>query len=89
MTAIRYTLLSDGSSDRMLMPIIDWLLYVHCPAQSIEPNWADLARLRLPPKTLPERVVAALDLYPCDILFVHRDAEKESFEVRFLQISLR
>lgn len=88
MSTLRYTLLSDGSSDRMLMPVIDWLLYQHCSNLSIESNWADLARLPLPPKTLPDRVVTALDLYPCDILFIHRDAERESFEARFQQIAV-
>lgn len=87
MSTIRYTLLSDGSSDRMLMPVIDWLLYKYCSDLSVESNWADLARLPLPPKTLPDRIVAALDLYPCDIFFIHRDAEKESLETRLQQIA--
>lgn len=75
MRELRYTLVSDGSSDRALLPILSWLLAEHrifCPIQA---EWADLRRLRNPPKTLASRIVWSLDLYPCDMLFVHRDAE--------------
>ena len=69
------------------MPILDWLLYQHCPEQSVESAWADLAKLPRPPRTLPDKIMTALDLHPCDILFIHRDAEKEAFEVRFREIT--
>lgn len=86
MKRLRYTLLSDGSSDRMLMPILDWLLCQHCPEHAVESDWADLGRLPQPPKTLSERIRVTLDLYPCDLLFIHRDAEKESYETRHTEI---
>jgi hypothetical protein len=86
MKTIRYTLLSDGSSDRMLMPILDWLLYQHCPEHAVESNWADLGRLPQPPKTLQEKIRVTLDLYDFDILFIHRGAEKEPYETRYTQI---
>lgn len=70
MKSIRYTLLSDGSSDRMLMPILDWLLCQHCPEYALESDWADLSRLPQPPKTLPDRIKDTLELYPCDLLFI-------------------
>lgn len=60
----------------MLMPALDWLLKLHCPSHAIEPQWADLCRLPRPPKKLSDRVKLALDLYECDLLFIHRDAEK-------------
>jgi hypothetical protein len=86
MKSIRYTLLSDGSSDRMLMPILDWLLHQHCPDHALDSNWADLGRLRQPPRSLPDKIKITLEFYPCDILFIHRDAEKESYETRYTQI---
>ncbi len=87
MKIIRYTLLSDGSSDRMLMPILDWLLRQHSPEHAVQSEWADLGRLPQPPKMLPERIKKALELYsPCDLLFIHRDAEKECYETRYAQI---
>lgn len=43
---------------------------------SFQPQWADLRGLRRPPRSLGERIAVALDLYPCELLFVHRDAER-------------
>ena len=86
MKEIRYTLITDGSSDRALMPILTWLLIelgVNIPIQS---TWADFRRLHNPPKKLEDRIHKAIALYPCDLLFVHRDAEKESRQKRVLEI---
>lgn len=87
MNRIRYTLLSDGSSDRMLMPILEWLLRRCCPNYALEPEWADLGRLRSPPKTMCERIIKTLELYDTDLLFIHRDVEGQTFELRREQIS--
>ncbi|MFA7061191.1 MAG: hypothetical protein WC156_10260 [Pedobacter sp.] len=87
MSTIRYTLLCDGSSDRMLLPILDWLLYQHSTEHAVESAWADLGRLQQPPKTLPDKIIKTLDLYPCDILFIHRDAEKEPYATRYSEIT--
>lgn len=86
MKTIRYTLLSDGSSDRMLMPILDWLLCQHCPEYAMESVWADLGRLRQPPKSLQDKIKVTLDLYPCELLFIHRDAERVTIETRQAEI---
>ncbi|HXM23713.1 MAG TPA: hypothetical protein VN948_20820 [Terriglobales bacterium] len=72
---LRYTLLSDGSSDRVLMPIISWLLQAHGVGFELRGVWADLRSLRQPPTTLSGKVLRALEFYPCELLFVHRDAE--------------
>ncbi|OGU00437.1 MAG: hypothetical protein A2079_04880 [Geobacteraceae bacterium GWC2_48_7] len=88
MSTIHYTLLCDGSSDRMLLPILDWLLYQHSPEHAVESAWADLGRLPRPPKSLPDKIKATLDIYsPCDILFIHRDAEKEAYAARLNEIT--
>lgn len=86
MNELCYTLLSDGSSDKALMSILTWLLRVHEVECAIQSNWADLRRLPKPPKTLPPRIITSLDLYPCNLLFVHRDAEKEPRQKRVLEI---
>lgn len=86
MKEICYTLVSDGSSDRALIPILSWLLREHCPDHAIQPEWADLRRLPRPPKELPERIRTSMELYPCDLLFIHRDAEKSPREKRVRQI---
>jgi hypothetical protein len=75
---LRYTLLTDGPSDDALIPLLNWLLREQRMARAIKPRWADLRRLRDRPRNLTERIRWALDLYPCDLLFIHRDAEKDS-----------
>lgn len=73
MQPVSLTLVPDGTSDRrMLMPLIESLMDRYCPVQ-FETRFVDW----LPPGTrsTAERVKAAVELYPCDILFVHRDAE--------------
>lgn len=75
MTELHFTLLSDGSSDQALIPLITWCLRQHLPTCAIESVWADLRRLPRPPRSLPDRIKTSVDLYPCDYLFVHRDAE--------------
>ena len=86
MKELRYTLLSDGSSDRALIPLLTWLLRTHRVECAIHPRWADLRRVPKPPKKLSERISLSLALYPCDLLFIHRDAEKEPHEVRVAEI---
>lgn len=86
MKELRYTLLSDGSSDKALLPLLTWLLRSHLVECAIQSTWADLRRLPKPPKTLLPRIIHSLELYPCDLLFVHRDAEKEPHEKRVVEI---
>ena len=75
MRELRYTLVTDGSSDVALIPLLNWLLVEQGVAIAIAPAWADLWRLPQRPHGLVERIRRALDLYPCELLFVHRDAE--------------
>ena len=86
MQPLRYTLLADGSSDRALLPILTWLLRQSCGAIPIEAEFADLRRLPHPPKKLSERIHWSVELYPCDLLFVHRDAESAPIEKREAEI---
>ncbi len=78
MNEIQYTLLSDGPTDKALMPILTWLLHQHLPHRAVQREWADLRRLPHGTKTLHEKIRTAVDVFPCHLLFVHRDAEKES-----------
>ncbi len=83
---MRFTLLTDGSSDTVLLPILSWLLNQHT-MQPFAPQWADLRDRRPSLKTLSERIEKALDLYPCQLLFVHRDAESQAPETRIHEIN--
>jgi hypothetical protein len=86
MKELRFTLLTDGSSDQALMPILLWLLRSHLADWAIQHTWADLRRLPKPPKDLGDRIQRAVELYPCDVLFVHRDAERKPMEARIVEI---
>ncbi len=88
MKSISFALLSDGSSDAALLPILKWLLIQHAGASvSIQPQWADLRQLVTPPRTLAQSITATARYYPADLLFVHRDAEAEPTRVRHKEIA--
>lgn len=80
-----YTLAADGSSDRVLLPLLDWSLR----EQRLNPivsQWADFSRIPRQP-SLADKLRVAVELYPCDVLFVHRDAEGQAPELRRTEIS--
>jgi hypothetical protein len=86
MNRIRYTLVTDGPSDRLLRFPIDWLLERLTPLD-FDGEWANPAVYgpdRAP--RLVGRLDAALKWYPCQLLFVHRDAEREPRAVRVNEI---
>jgi hypothetical protein len=88
MERLDFTFLADGSSDAILINPITWLLeqYLRSRGVAVNGTWADLRRLRHPPKDLRQRIDSAIDLYPCDILFVHRDGEREPLARRVAEI---
>lgn len=73
----KYVLIGDGSSDKCLLPIIDFFLSEHFQDIIFEGEWADFFFLSKPPKTLADRIIKAIDLYEPDWVFIHRDAEGE------------
>ena len=82
MKVLRHTLVSDGTTDANLIPIIDWTLRQIGGVALSEGVRAEFRRLPQEPKGLAERIVKAIELHPCDVLFVHRDTEKQSLEMR-------
>lgn len=88
MTDLRYTLVTDGSSDIVLMPILTWLLRENGVASAIQPEWADLNRVpHSKHRRLEDKICWSIKLYPCELLFVHRDAEREPREHRVNEIT--
>jgi hypothetical protein len=88
MNVFHFTLSADGSSDIVLLHHLKWLLRHHLDSSvAIEPQWADLRFVNKKPKNLTEKLEFVLHLYPCDILFVHRDAERAAPEDRYIEIS--
>jgi hypothetical protein len=87
MNELTFTVVTDGSSDVVLLPILTWLLRTNGIAMALQAIWADTRLANLPRRaTLADRLRVALDLYPCDLLFVHRDAELEPRARRVAEI---
>ena len=86
MVSLRFTLVSDGSSDRCLIPILDWLLRESGHAKSVDARWADFS-FGTKPRGLVDRLDRALRLYPCDVLFIHRDAEGQDSTLRYEEVT--
>lgn len=86
MSGLRYTLLSDGTSDRALLFAIRWALQqrdVRIDKEEI----ADVSGLMRRHSPLKDRLAATARLYgETDLLFVHRDAEKEPSKVRVREV---
>ncbi|UIN19446.1 hypothetical protein [Herbaspirillum frisingense] len=83
MSITTYTLIADGTSDRVLLPVINWVLD-QIDGISYVPQYAEHT-LR-PSAGLLRRVESAAKIYECDVLFVHRDAEGLTFQRRIDEI---
>ncbi len=80
---LTYTLITDGSSDRVLIPVINWALD---QIAGVRYN-SQYAEVTLRPSVgLFLRAASAIKFYECDILFVHRDAESLSMTSRIEEI---
>ena len=77
MKLLRHTLISDGSTDANLIPIINWTLKEAGNIPLAQGVRAEFWRLPQPPQTLEDRIRKAVEFFPCEVLFIHRDAEKE------------
>lgn len=77
MDRISFTLVSEGPSDRALIPHITWLLEQNGINIPIDSEWADWRYLPETPKGLSEKIKISIELYPCDIFFIHRDSDRE------------
>ena len=85
MKRVTATLIADGSSDKLLVPLIELLFSEHTEL-AYRVNFAE----GLPPLStgLESRISSALELFPCYILFVHRDAEGITASHRQQEIEL-
>lgn len=86
MARLDFTLLTDGSSDDILIHPITWIFRQHLHHLPVNGEWANPYRFQNRPKDLRGRIQAALEFYPCDLLFIHRDAEKIPLERRVAEI---
>jgi hypothetical protein len=82
---LRVTLLADGPTDRVLVRVIEWVLRELHLAAVVQ--WADLRILPTPPTGLAARARKAIELYPAEVLFIHRDAERDSLASRVTEVA--
>lgn len=83
---VRYTLLGEGSSDRVLLNIIDWTMR-RLGVGPVTGTWADLRHSPWPTRDMAEKISAASRLYPGDVLFVHRDADNQDRRSRVAEVA--
>ena len=82
---LRATLVTDGTSDVVLLPVLQWLMR-QLTREDFEIRWADPRAFSEKPRSLTARLAVAIQEYPCQLLFVHRDAEKQEPDVRYREI---
>lgn len=79
MTHPHFVLVTEGSSDAALEHPLRWLLQSNGVNRSIDGGWFDHRELPRKPRSLTEKIRAALDSNEsCNLLFVHRDGDRES-----------
>ena len=82
---LRYGLLSEGTSDSVLKPLIDWVLAQHYPRVDLEGNSLN-KRLSLKGLALAKKLELAIQTVDVDVLFVHRDADRTRVAKRETEI---
>ena len=87
MKTLRFTLVAEGTSDRVLIPILRWMLLRNHLGFEWMGQSADLHELPKPPRTLPQKIATAAELFPADVIFIHRDSDRESPSNRRREIS--
>jgi hypothetical protein len=86
MVRLQYTLVADGPSDRALLHVIDWTIRAALSGRDCAIA-ARFAERESNPGDLEAKVRAALDAFPCDLLFIHRDAEKAAPSIRLAEVA--
>ena len=81
-----FTVVTDGRSDRALIHLLRWVVTRISGPGHVRAQWADFGAFHAPPKGLAEKINKAIQLYPADLLFVHRDAESANLSDRRAEI---
>lgn len=81
MDELRCTLVAEGNTDEALIPILRWLLQQAGVALPVDLANPDYRQFKQGP-TLNFKIEVALKLNPCQLLFVHRDADNTTIPRR-------
>jgi len=80
-----YTLVTEGSDDRVLHQPIDWLLQQHCTGE-FAGQWANPAAMDDSARDLGIRLRQAHKYFPADLYLVHRDTDTFTYDDRKAEI---
>ncbi len=86
MDHIEAVLICDGSSDAALEHPIRWLLAKAGYKGTLSIQIADYSRTNPPIRQLSEKIQVACKRYKPDVLFIHRDSEREPFNRRLEEV---
>ena len=78
-------LLGEGPTDRALLPLLRWLLGRSTTVAG-QIDWVDTSRIA-GEGVLASKVARGLAANPCDLLFVHRDSDRQPVEWRYAEIA--
>jgi len=67
--------------------MLEWSLWQLGVTADLESIWADFRGVKQRPVGLAAKVAKAIELYPCDLLFVHRDSEGDDVNNRLIEIA--
>jgi hypothetical protein len=82
MNPLQFTLVCDGPFDVVLGPILQWLI------RELPPHWESAPNDPIcSGRTLQDRLRFAAQVTPCDLLFIHRDAEAQGRDQRCQEIA--
>lgn len=86
MDTVLYAMITDGTSDRCLAPMIEWTMRQSGVIRDLEPIYPDYSLAIELPKSLTDRIRFVRDYYDPELYFVHRDAEAQDPEWRYDEI---
>lgn len=81
-----FTLVCDGSFDRVLIPIINWVIREQGYDGPINSQWADTGIFLTNSHRLVDRIRATITYFPAQVYIIHRDAEREALASREKEI---
>ena len=77
MDEVTCTLLAEGSTDAALIPILQWVVREQSMDMLVQIEFANLRHVPNPQSSLLEQIRLAVELYPCRVLFIHRDSDAQ------------
>jgi hypothetical protein len=85
MRHFQFTLFAEGPTDRALVAILEWLLRETHRPDTVGHEFLPKSELQAH-MPMAEHIATVIQSFPCDVLFVHRDADRQPPEWRHKEI---